>query len=339
MAIIFAFPPKKETIATVSRAGIVKPDGTTITIDSDGSIHSPGNTKQQDITTIETSNTASKAYNIHDVFYLNNNLYEVDVAISQGDTITPGTNCHIVNVIDAVHDYTAANYTSQINISSIENTSTASKAYAVGEYFIYNNQLYKTTNAIAQGGTIITTGVNANVESVTITDEISDVVDALDEKVDVVSGKGLSTNDYSNADKTIVDGVTTALAGKVDVVQGKGLSTNDYDAASKTKLDGLADIKNVGTGLTLDSSTGTLTASGIPAGGTAGQMLIKDSSVDGDASWQSLDATPTQNSTKPATSGGIFTALSNKSTITLTTTDPGEGSPLATNTIVLVVEE
>ena len=31
-----------------------------------------------------------------------------------------------------------------------------------------------------------------------------------------MTGKGLSTNDYTNADKTIVDGVTSALAGKVD---------------------------------------------------------------------------------------------------------------------------
>lgn len=35
--------------------------------------------------------------------------------------------------------------------------------------------------------------------------------------VGAVTGKGLSTNDYTNADKAIVDGVTSALAGKADV--------------------------------------------------------------------------------------------------------------------------
>ena len=35
-------------------------------------------------------------------------------------------------------------------------------------------------------------------------------------KVDKVAGKGLSTNDYTDADKAIVDSVTSALAGKVD---------------------------------------------------------------------------------------------------------------------------
>lgn len=57
--------------------------------------------------------------------------------------------------------------------------------------------------------------------------------------VEAVTGKGLSTNDYTNADKSIVDGVTSALAGKVDKVTGKGLSTNDYDDTAKAIVDGV----------------------------------------------------------------------------------------------------
>ncbi len=59
-------------------------------------------------------------------------------------------------------------------------------------------------------------------------------------KVDKVTGKGLSTNDYTDADKAIVDGVTTALNGKVDKVTGKVLSTNDYTDADKNKLADIA---------------------------------------------------------------------------------------------------
>ena len=59
---------------------------------------------------------------------------------------------------------------------------------------------------------------------------------SLDDKVDKISGKGLSANDYTNADKAIVDGVTDALADKVDKVGGKGLSTNDYTTNEKNKL-------------------------------------------------------------------------------------------------------
>lgn len=57
--------------------------------------------------------------------------------------------------------------------------------------------------------------------------------------VGAVAGKGLSTNDYTDADKAIVGGVTSALADKVDKVTGKGLSTNDYDNTAKGIVDGV----------------------------------------------------------------------------------------------------
>lgn len=53
---------------------------------------------------------------------------------------------------------------------------------------------------------------------------------------------------------------------KVDKVDGKGLSTEDYTSAEKTKLGALSEIKSVGAGLTLNAETGELTATG---GGTA----------------------------------------------------------------------
>ncbi len=74
---------------------------------------------------------------------------------------------------------------------------------------------------------------------------------ALASKVDKVSGKELSTNDYSTAEKTklaTITGTNTGdqdlsalastvqLAGKVDKETGKGLSSNDYTLAEKSKL-------------------------------------------------------------------------------------------------------
>ena len=74
---------------------------------------------------------------------------------------------------------------------------------------------------------------------------------ALDTKVDKVTGKGLSANDYSSAEKSKLAAITgtntgdqdlsglattAALAGKVDKVTGKELSSNDYSTAEKTKL-------------------------------------------------------------------------------------------------------
>ena len=86
-----------------------------------------------------------------------------------------------------------------------------------------------------------------------------------DDKVDKVTGKGLSTNDYTTdeknklagiaagANKTVVDSalssssanpvqnsvINTALGNKVDKVSGKGLSTNDFTGTYKTALDNL----------------------------------------------------------------------------------------------------
>lgn len=68
---------------------------------------------------------------------------------------------------------------------------------------------------------------------------------ALDTKVNKVNGKGLSTNDYTTAEKTKLaslenyddSDVRSLIAGKVDKVTGKGLSTNDYTAADKAAVD------------------------------------------------------------------------------------------------------
>lgn len=72
-----------------------------------------------------------------------------------------------------------------------------------------------------------------------------------------------NTNYASNENMTaLMTGIANKLSTKVDKVTGKGLSTNDYDATAKTKLDGLANVKSIGTGLNLNSSTGELTATG-----------------------------------------------------------------------------
>lgn len=102
-------------------------------------------------------------------------------------------------------------------------------------------------------------------------------------KVDKVDGKGLSTNDYTTAEKTKLAGIAegankitvdsalnststnpvqnkvinTALGNKVDKISGKGLSSNDFTTDYKNKLDG---IEEGATAITVDttlSSTST----------------------------------------------------------------------------------
>ena len=64
-------------------------------------------------------------------------------------------------------------------------------------------------------------------------------ISSIDGKVDKVTGKGLSTNDFTNTYKSQLDSLDSNLNGKVDKVTGKGLSTNDFTASYKSQLDGL----------------------------------------------------------------------------------------------------
>ena len=160
-------------------------------------------------------------------------------------------------------------------------------------------------------GELSATGIEIPIDTALSTTSVNPVqnkviTSALNDKVDKVSGKGLSTNDYDGTAKTKLDNlvnvksigsglnfntttgelsatgieipidtelsststnpvqnkvISSALSNKVDKVSGKGLSTNDYDTTSKTKLDNLANVKSIGSGLNLNSSTGALTAS------------------------------------------------------------------------------
>ena len=103
-------------------------------------------------------------------------------------------------------------------------------------------------------------------------------------KVDKVTGKGLSTEDYTTSEKTKLsdieaqankttvvqstgssttsvmsqNAVTTQLNGKVDKVTGKGLSTEDYTTSEKTKL---SNIEAQANKTTVVQSTGSSTTS------------------------------------------------------------------------------
>lgn len=77
------------------------------------------------------------------------------------------------------------------------------------------------------------------------------IEEALSEKVDKISGKGLSANDYTDADKASLAGkadksyVDGELSGKVDKISGKGLSANDYTDADKASLAAKADKSEI----------------------------------------------------------------------------------------------
>ena len=69
----------------------------------------------------------------------------------------------------------------------------------------------------------------------------SKILAALNNKVDKVSGKGLSTNDFKTEYLDAINSYSATISAlettKVDKINGKGLSTNDYTTAEKEKLE------------------------------------------------------------------------------------------------------
>jgi len=138
----------------------------------------------------------------------------------------------------------------------------------------------------------------------------SEVTTGLAGKVDKVTGKELSSNDYSTAEKnklaaitgtntgdqdlsgyaTIAQlatkanatDVTTSLANKVDKVIGKGLSTNDYSTSEKDKLAAITGT-NTGDQVNITGNAGTATKlanarniNDVPFDGTANITVTAD---------------------------------------------------------------
>ena len=75
--------------------------------------------------------------------------------------------------------------------------------------------------------------------------------ESVDNKVDKEPGKGLSSNDYTSEEKTLVG----TIINKVDKVQGKGLSTYDLTESRKNKLDSYPELTGAGNKALMDNRT------------------------------------------------------------------------------------
>lgn len=136
------------------------------------------------------------------------------------------------------------------SIAPIEQSTTASQAYEVGDLLFYDDILYKVTTAISQGGTITISGVSANVVQTDIDTELKN-------KIKVSSTVGLIKNDGTI--DTNLYATTTQLAGKADKVAN----------ASNGHLAGL-------------DANGNLTDSGVLATSISGKADKVVSATDGD---------------------------------------------------------
>ena len=115
--------------------------------------------------------------------------------------------------------------------TSVETSATSAHAYAAGDHFIYNGTLYRATAAIAIGDTITP---ESNCVATTAAAE-------LEGKVDKVSGKQLSTEDYTTAEKTKLAGIE-AQANKT--VIDSTLTQTGQAADAKAAGDAVSELRN-----------------------------------------------------------------------------------------------
>ena len=102
-----------------------------------------------------------------------------------------------------------------------------------------------------------------------------------------------------------VAGLSAALAGKVDAESGKGLSSNDYTSAEKQKLAGIAEGAN---NYVHPSTHPASMITGLANVATSGNY--KD--LDGKPAIPTVDNTITEGGTNPVTGSAIFDALAGK---------------------------
>lgn len=198
-----------------------------------------------------------------------------------------------------------------------------------------NSGVTKNFNVGALKGYILQSDDNIKAKWGEITGTLSnqtDLDDELNNKVDKVTGKGLSENDYTTAEKNKLAGIQNgaevnvnadwnsvsgdsqilnkpsipSISGlatttyvddqdalKVDKVIGKGLSTNDYTTTEQTKLAGIAIGAEVNVNADWNATSGDA------------QILNKPAIP-------TIDSAPTNGSTNAVSSDGVFDALASK---------------------------
>ena len=197
-------------------------------------------------------------------------------------------------------------------------------------------ELYPKTvaeNVFAASGTDLETLLTTIPTTETVNGLISDAIDDLINGAPATYDTLKEIADWIATHQSEYEALIAAIAGKVDKVTGKDLSTNDFTDAYKTKLDGIETGANayvlpqasastlggvkVGDNLAIDSSTGVLSGNYSAATTSAnGLMSSTDKSkLDGIAAGATavtVDSSITSSSENPVQSAAIYTALAGK---------------------------
>lgn len=102
---------------------------------------------------------------VNKVIYGNDTLVDLTGDTAEAGDVLLGKSFHLKSGLQSSGTLDPA---LKPDIAPVEASATTSQAYAVGSYLYYNSTLYMVTSAIAQGGTIITSGAGQNVTGVTV---------------------------------------------------------------------------------------------------------------------------------------------------------------------------
>ena len=206
----------------------------------------------------------------------------MSVRITDLDTIVTLQNGDYVavdNESTGTHKFDARNLGSNMS-HNIADTYSSSSTYSIGEYCLYNNNLYMCTSAI----TVAEAWNSSHWLQVTIGEELYD-------KVDKIGGKGLSANDFTNAYKQKLDSIETGA--EVNVQADWAQSDSSQEDFIKNKPVTIPSGGTTGQSLKKVSNNnydiGWGDDHGIPSGGLTGQVLKKVSGTDYDITWSDED--------------------------------------------------
>ena len=197
-------------------------------------------------------------------------------------------------------------------------------------------ELYPKTaanNTFLQSGTDLETALTTMPTTETVEGLISAAIDALIDGAPATYDTLKEISDWIATHQSEYEALIAAIAGKVDKVEGKGLSTEDYTTAEKTKLAGIEAGANnytlptatanalggikVGANLAIDSSTGMLSGDYSAASSSAAGLMsaadkTKLDGIEAGATAITVDSAISSSSTNPVENQAIYSALAGK---------------------------
>lgn len=209
-------------------------------------------------------------------------------------------------------------------------------------------ELYPKTsadNTFLASGTSVETALGTMPTTETVNGLISAAIDALIDGAPATYDTLKEISDWIATHQSEYEALIAAIAGKVDKVEGKGLSTEDYTTADKTKLAGIEAGANnytlptatasalggikVGANLAIDSTTGVLSGDYSAASSSAAGLMsaadkTKLDGIEAGATAITVDSAISSSSTNPVENQAIYTALAGK-------VDTEAGKGLSTN--------